>query len=355
MIQSVLSNLAVILLSHMIISQMVSNREKFGNLTMRYIILLMISITVISMFYLPIQIGQYIFDLRLIPLIMLALFSGWSNTLFVVVIVSAWRFFIIGGDGALPGVLFGMIVPTIFTLIYARYIANNGKLWDKIVLVTICWALSDIPIMFMIPDGLNVMKQIFVMRYFSFLVAAILYYVLIELENKQHGMRSQLQFLATHDQMTGLLNKQELIRLAEIKMKSAAKENSHFIVMIDLDHFKKLNDRYGHAAGDQALIQMARIFKSVVNDRTFAARYGGEEFIMYICAHNANEVMHELGSLHERIRHTMFQVKTGEAVPITVSIGLAQWNNGTSIQDAIKEADRKLYIAKERGRDQIVF
>lgn len=355
MLQSVLSNLCVILLSHLIISQLVSNREKFGQLTLRYLILLMTTFTVISMFYLPIQIGEYIFDLRLIPLIMLALFSGWSNTVIVLLAASVWRFFIIGGTGAIPGVLFGMVLPTTFTLIYAHYFTNNGKLWDKIILVTICWAISDIPLIFILPDGFSVMKQIFVMRYFSFLGAAILYYVLIELENKQVGMKTQLRFLATHDQLTGLLNKQECIRLAEMKMKSEQKNSSHFIAMIDLDHFKKLNDSYGHAAGDQALIQMAKIFKSVVNDRTLAARYGGEEFIMYFCAGSEKEAMDELSAMHNRIRHTLFQVKEDEAISVTVSIGIAQWPNDSSIQYAIKEADRKLYLAKEQGRDQIVY
>lgn len=353
MIQSILSNLAVILLSHLVVTTLISYKERFSKYILRIIIVLVMSLTIISMFYLPIQLGEYRFDLRLIPFIMLALFGGWRFTLPVLIIASIWRL-TLGGDGAFPGIVFGMIIPTLFALVYAQVFKNPARVWDKILLVSICWALSDIPLMFLLDNGENILKKIGLLRYSSFLIATFIYYTVIKIENGRNEMKQQLQFLATHDQLTKLLNRQEYIRLAELKNKSSEKNKYHFIVMIDIDHFKEINDEYGHSVGDYTLVQIANIFKSFETDTLQAARYGGEEFLLWISAKDQQSGTEIVESILRNIRQTEFHVEQNKFISLTVSMGMASWPSGTPIHDAIKEADLKLYQAKNNGRDQLV-
>ncbi|PIC65172.1 hypothetical protein CSV79_02590 [Sporosarcina sp. P13] len=353
MIQSILSNLAVILISHLAVTTLINYRERFSKLLLQISIVLLMSITIISMFYLPIVFDDYRFDLRLIPLMMLAIFCGWRTTLSTLLIACLWRLSM-GGDGAIPGVVYGMLLPTVFALLYAKIIGRKGRFWDRFVIVSVCWTLSDIPLMFILNDGFEILKQIGLWRYSSFLLATLIYYTVIQIENNRLVMKERLVFLATHDQLTGLLNRQECIRLTEVKAKSNSKNVKHFIAMFDIDNFKSLNDRYGHVVGDEALIQMAQIFKSFETDQVNIARYGGEEFMMHICAPEREVAITLLENIQERIRNTAFRVTQNHTVPVTVSIGLADWVENTTVHDAIKEADRKLYLAKDRGGDHLV-
>ena len=353
MVQSILSNMAVILLSHLLITSMLNYRERFTKITLRISIIIILSATIITMLYLPIYFGQYRFDLRLIPLMMLAIYSGWRITIPVLIIAATWRFFL-GGDGTFPGIVFGMTIPTFFALLYIKFISKKSSIWNILIVAILSWFISDLPIMFYISDGVSALKPLFSWRFVSFLIAALVYYAVIEIDNKRMAMKEELHFLATHDQLTKLLNKQECVRRAEIELKSKVQQK-HFFAMIDLDHFKKLNDEFGHFAGDEALIQIATIFRSFENDQLLIARYGGEEFLLYTSATNYNEALNKIEELQEKIRGTKFQVQPNLAVPITVSIGLAKWSEGDAIEDVIKEADRNLYIAKERGRDQLIF
>lgn len=351
MLQSILSNLAVILLSHLIISSLISNKDRIPDIPRRVFVLFLLLFTVVSMFYLPIYIGEYRFDLRLIPLIMTALFSGWSNTLVVLAAASLWRL-AMGGDGAVPGVLFGMMIPTLFTLVYAHLKQGRGNIGEKALLITACWLLSDIPVWMYLSEETDVLKEILPLRYVSFLVAALIYYILINLETSRVQMKDRLEFLASHDQLTELLTKQECLRRADEKRKST--QESLFFSMIDIDHFKKLNDRFGHVAGDQVLIQMAGIFKSFSSDKILVSRYGGEEFMIFIEAADRKRAMETLGDIQQRIRSSVFRAHQEEFMKVTVSIGLAQWKSDMPAEEAIKEADRHLYMAKELGRDRLV-
>ncbi|AXH99531.1 diguanylate cyclase [Sporosarcina sp. PTS2304] len=353
MIQSILSNLAVILLSHLAVTTLIGYRERFSKLMLQISIVLLMSITIISMFYLPIFLGEYRFDLRLIPLTVLAIFSSWRITLSTLFLACLWRFFM-GGDGAIPGIVFGMVLPTVFALIYAKFIGRKGRFWDRFIIVSICWALSDIPLMFILNDGFEILLDIGLWRYSSFIIATLIYYTVIQIENNRIEMKAQLQFLATHDQLTGLLNRQECIRLAEVKIKANDECKQHYIAMFDIDNFKKLNDQYGHVAGDEALIQISRIFASFKTDQLIIARYGGEEFMIHLCTKDHAEAIALIEKIQERIRLTNFNITATQSIPVTVSIGLAHWIENTPLQNAIEEADHKLYLAKELGKDQLV-
>lgn len=210
MIQSILSNLAILLLGHLVMTTLVTYQSRLPKNLFSILSVALFSSTVIAMFYLPIQFGEFRLDLRLIPLIILAMFRGWKITIPVLVIASLWRLGM-GSSGALPGVVFGMLLPTIFALIYYKYNRNFQNFVEKIIVVSACWFISDFPIVFILPDGWTVFKDIFLLRYGSFLIATFTYYAFIQLEYKRRALTNELSFLATHDSLTKLLNKSAFV------------------------------------------------------------------------------------------------------------------------------------------------
>lgn len=332
-------------------SMLISQKKRMSNRFFSIIIVLLFSGVIISMFYLPIQIDGYNFDLRLIPLIFLAVFRGWKVTLATLIIVCTWRYFM-GGVGTVPGILAGMIGPTLFALLFYSIKKEMNNLYEKTFVITVCWFISDFPIVFIIPNGWEVFKGFFLIRYLSFLIVAFIYYAFIKAEHNKEYYRVQLERMAWYDQLTTLLNRRKFIELTEIKRNSSAK--NQFIALIDIDHFKQVNDTYGHLAGDNVLIQLASIFNEKISHNMLIARYGGEEFIIYLEADTLQEAIDTLEYLRQHIRKTPFEIAVNQHIPITISIGLAQLEKTVPLKDTIHLADNYLYTAKERGRDQII-
>ena len=351
MIQSILSNLAIILLGHLLMSMLMSQKKRLSENVLSICIVLLFSIVIISMFYLPIEIDGYNFDLRLIPLIFLAIFRRWKITLSTLVIVCTWRYFM-GGVGTLPGILAGMIGPTLFVLLFYSLKKEVGKLYEKIFIVTVCWFISDFPIVFIIPNGWEVFKGFFLIRYTSFLVVAFTYYAFIKAEHNKEYYKKQLEQMAWHDQLTNLLNRSKFLELIDTQRNSS--EKNPFIALIDIDYFKKVNDTYGHFAGDHVLIQLSSIFAEKMKQNMIVGRYGGEEFIVYLEANTLEEAIVTLEQLRQQVRSTPFEIEENHHIHLSISIGLAQLEKDNILKDVIYTADQHLYIAKERGRDQLI-
>lgn len=163
----------------------------------------------------------------------------------------------------------------------------------------------------------------------------------------------RMKHLAEHDQLTGLLNR----RAFEVKLYDYfalyQRYNMPFsIVMLDIDHFKKINDRYGHASGDEAIVNTARIFKSSVRQTDIVARFGGEEFIILLPGQNATDALEVANKIGHAIRTTEWREDTP---PLTVSAGCADVTMVNSQDKLLTLADDALYQAKRNGRDQCVI
>lgn len=351
MIQSVLSNLAVILLGHLLMSMLMDQRNRLSKKFVSICVVLLFSAVIISMFYLPIEIDGYKFDLRLIPLIVLAIFRGWKITLSTLIIVCTWRYSM-GGVGTLPGILAGMIGPTLFALLYHSVKKEVNKFYEKIFIITVCWFISDFPIVFIIPNGWEVFKGFFLIRYTSFLIVAFTYYAFIKAEHRKEYYKEQLERMAWYDQLTNLLNRSKFMEMLADKGNTPV--NNQFIALIDIDHFKKINDTYGHLVGDYVLTKLASIFTENKEYNMIFARYGGEEFIVYLEAPTIEEAIFALEHLRQDVRSASFEIDDMYYIQLSISIGIAQLEKGVPLKDTIHIADQHLYIAKERGRDQLI-
>jgi diguanylate cyclase (GGDEF)-like protein len=165
--------------------------------------------------------------------------------------------------------------------------------------------------------------------------------------------RDQLETLASRDALTGIYNRRTMLDELERAHKSFAREQSPCgILLLDLDHFKRINDRYGHQAGDQVLLDLARLLERTVriSDRVF--RFGGEEFLILIQKTNRKGMM----SLAEKLRKAVeTKIHDPDSNSITISIGGALLHPGESIDDWFGRADKYLYAAKEAGRNRVIF
>jgi len=159
--------------------------------------------------------------------------------------------------------------------------------------------------------------------------------------------------VANVDQLTGLYNRVHLddfcTRLDELWNRGRIENLS--VIMIDIDHFKRINDTYGHNVGDEVLQQMAKTVRSSCRGSDTVYRLGGEEFLV-VCFEPLPSAM----ELAERIRQQVSADPGMEVIlngGITVSLGVAEWKTGEHRKELLERADANLYQAKKNGRDQV--
>ena len=173
------------------------------------------------------------------------------------------------------------------------------------------------------------------------------------LENE--AARHALEKLANKDGLTGLMNRRHFLQTADTELQRAQRYQRPVTVgMADLDFFKKLNDTYGHAAGDAVLRAFAELANEMLRQSDFVCRYGGEEFAFLF----PESTLVEAEKLAERFRARCadydIRIPDGRLVRVTLSMGLAD-ASACPIEVALRRADEALYMAKRQGRNRIVL
>jgi diguanylate cyclase (GGDEF)-like protein len=181
------------------------------------------------------------------------------------------------------------------------------------------------------------------------IIALLIYFLLAN-----RSYRAQLLQLASQDPLTGLPNRRRTLELAVAALESARDTKLPLtIALIDMDHFKDINDRCGHAAGDHVLMEFSRAGREALRDTDILGRWGGEEFLLVM---PETPVEFAIASL-ERLRTLVFGIRlppSGSGMRVSLSAGLASLEEGVkSLEDLIARADAALYAAKNEGRDLI--
>jgi diguanylate cyclase (GGDEF)-like protein len=171
------------------------------------------------------------------------------------------------------------------------------------------------------------------------------------------GIQKQRR-LSTADPLTGLFNRRFFDDYLRNELARASRYGASLAVaMIDVDHFKHFNDRYGHAVGDAALRQVAKTLEVTVRRSDLIARYGGEEFTLLLRESSAAQALERVEQIRREIGALRLEGLTDNAPAerITVSIGLASWPiDGRSMEELLDAADRRLFDAKAAGRNRVV-
>ncbi|MCK5262944.1 MAG: diguanylate cyclase [Gammaproteobacteria bacterium] len=167
---------------------------------------------------------------------------------------------------------------------------------------------------------------------------------------------TKLELLACQDGLTGILNRREFDRLFPVEFSRAHRfEHPLSLIMIDLDHFKEVNDTHGHLTGDNVLQIFATLVNETIRDIDQFARYGGEEFILILPEVDREGAYVLAERIRTLVKNTNFGGVDGEAIKITISAGIADYpKNGISEKEMIDSADKALYQAKHGGRNRVV-
>jgi diguanylate cyclase (GGDEF)-like protein len=179
-----------------------------------------------------------------------------------------------------------------------------------------------------------------------------------ELEHKNdalHYALAKIEEVAAKDELTGCFNRRFLMETLHREVAISTRDYRPFtLLLIDVDHFKVINDTHGHMAGDRVLAELANTLRLTMRSMDTLARFGGEEFACLL----PETMLHDAGALADRIRHvisTLSFAVDGSRFSVTVSIGVAQWDINETIESVIQRADLALYKAKDAGRNCIAL
>lgn len=234
-------------------------------------------------------------------------------------------------------------------------------LW-KAVLITLSVVLISLATSFIVGFFLGQMPGVVGLSLSTFVPIATafpsLFYIFIQ-HNKLRDAYSQLekahgelQARSRVDHMTGLLNREALFDAMKI---SRSRIESGTLLVIDADHFKAINDTFGHSVGDRALKLIAFALQNVTRKGDLVGRIGGEEFCVFLPGATGETGMRVAQRIRAEVENTPFHATEYQIYPLTISIGVASAPKNETNSQVLSRADRCLYMAKQRGRNCVVF
>jgi len=175
-----------------------------------------------------------------------------------------------------------------------------------------------------------------------------------KIEKEKEALTKKLKHQAQTDGLTGVFNRQHLDSELKIEIQRAKRYKRPLsLIMLDIDHFKEVNDKCGHQAGDQVLKMITKSMKDIVRTSDFVGRYGGEEFLV-VCTETAmDEALNLAKRMKKGIKGVHVLDKEGSLLKVTASFGVAQYSELEDFDKLIMKVDSALYKAKDEGRDRI--
>ena len=276
----------------------------------------------------------------------------------VLAVIYAWR----TGDTVKPGIYLATIFSVGATLI-AVNLGVNGLFWiyplilfnffmvspGKALIATILVLIS------LVTYGQLNPKAVFESDYqmVSFLVTSMMASTLSFIfAYRTNNQRDQLQQLAIHDPLTGARNRRAMNEELKIAASTFRRHgNAYGVLIMDLDHFKRINDNYGHQAGDQVLVDFVELIKSSSRKEDRLFRFGGEEFLLLL----PNTERAGLLAAAQHLQQQISQHLRGPGGAVTMSVGGAILRRDEHWEDMLQRADQRLYRAKSAGRNCIII
>jgi len=268
-----------------------------------------------------------------------ALITGYKPARYFLI---AWCIFLCGVFVA--GLLFLGLAPYTFATFYAMQIGSTFEV------LLLGYALMDrIELLRIEKDRAKLQANQCLLQ-----LNEELEFLVNERTQKLKKINNELREMATHDSKTGLLNHSAALDFLKLMQTSVLRYGGGLaVVMIDIDHFKLVNDTYGHPAGDQVIADIAGVLKASIRESDVCGRYGGEEFILILPRSDPSSAI----QLAERVRTNIQQLRILEIdhSPVTVSLGIAMLEPSELSESVVLRADKALYEAKEAGRNRVVL
>lgn len=313
-----------------------------------------------SVFYLG------LFNVAGVTLFNVAIRSGWSLRFADVGMTQAQLVFAIvsmcGAYALVPMVHAAVIQTMCLALVFGtfslsdRQCIRSGYLLALIPLVTVClWSLLSPDSFEMARDGVPAIGASIIFLIMSRLLSQFcrLRHALNEQRNELRTVASEIEHLAMTDELTGLINRRCVAeRAAALMARQARSDTPLCLALLDLDHFKQVNDTFGHHVGDEVLQGLALTLKSELRQTDVAARWGGEEFLVLLPEADLEAALAILGRVLSHLR-TRAIAASNPTLRATFSAGLVQWNRVDSFEVLVRQADQAMYRAKEQGRARV--
>lgn len=286
-------------------------------------------------------------DLRHLPLVLLAYYGAGLPLFIATIFIGASRFLFGAIDHAVVAFIGTIIISLGMIWIYKRF-ANRLFIQSMILNV---WALTITSVVIFINlDGRAQFIDVLLALWTVGLAISLLSSILtIDLE-KTKSRAKEYKFSAERDHLTGLYNRRMWDRQT-----ASLKNDGHAynVLALDIDHFKRVNDTYGHANGDLVLKQFADILLEETRPHDLVARIGGEEFMILVNHLSPAKAEKVAQRIRSRIENSYFELDEGPPIRVTSSIGISH-GAAISIQVMTEAADKALYEAKANGRNQVV-
>lgn len=178
---------------------------------------------------------------------------------------------------------------------------------------------------------------------------------IIELQSELLAAKEEIRIQSQTDALTGISNRRAIFERLDGELNRAERDKKSLsIAMLDIDHFKVVNDTYGHQAGDAVLAECVARISDTIRPYDFIGRYGGEEFLLVLPGTDETTAAIVCERILEKVQTGPF-VFNGVRIEFTVSIGLATWSGTEDVDRLIAASDKALYMAKDKGRNRVVF
>jgi diguanylate cyclase len=311
------------------------------------LILMMFSITISP---------NVLVDLRHLAIIIPAVYLGVLPTVIAAMIIAMGRLAFFGVSVNSIEVAFVMLILGIGCALISRAARRLPVLQRMTVMTIFCMIMISLLLMDLLAYDFSILPKIFSYHWlFSFLTMYLVYYT-IDYVMKNNAMIRRLKAESTTDFLTGLNNPRQFEALFHGYISKAKRQQkSVSILLIDIDHFKQVNDTFGHEAGDAVLKELGQLLLRATRLGDTVSRNGGEEFSAVLLDRSKRQAL----GIAERIRQTIetheFTLPNRHRITITVSIGVAAYPETTEDADELfRKADAALYEAKHRGRNQVM-
>jgi diguanylate cyclase len=291
-------------------------------------------------------------DLRVLSLIMVSHIGGFIPTLTAGIIIGIFRVTYFGISQSSGFAVFHICLYIIFFHIIDKRFRRSFKSWLLKLAVTVVILVSTLLYLLKGVENVYIIILLFAVIVVS---SGVLEYGLLEYVRNSNELYRMYKKDSTKDYLTGLNNMRSFDQLINSSFNKAISNGEKLsCLMVDIDHFKKVNDTYGHAVGDMVLRELAHILKKSCRDFDIIGRVGGEEFCILLmdCP---KERSFQIGmKIRNAVKDNEFPIGNDRYINITVSVGSATYPDTISdLELLIKEADDGLYKAKQTGRDRV--
>lgn len=307
----------------------------------------------IVLMYFSVKINSnVILDFRDITIVMSAMYCGPLSAIICGVIIAGYRIVIFGVS--LSSIVSAVTVTAITfgCILIAKSRKTNFAKWAY---STLCIGIFTSATFIFLLNGKTNLLYVLIVFWLSTLTISFFCFYYVRYCIETNMLFSKFQKESTQDHLTGLNNVRRFDEVFNLSVSESRKKQVGLsLLMIDIDYFKKINDTYGHQAGDFVLIELGKIIVANCGNLDTVSRIGGEEFTVILLDCSKESAIQIAEKTRDSVEHHDFELPTGEHIKITVSIGLSNYPESTEEYDRLLEkSDISLYCAKRSGRNRV--